>query len=249
MSKKLYVGNLPYSVTTRIHRWFPQFDAAEVARKKAEREGLHADTLIALWERKRVQAASFGTKIHAMAELILTAGEDAAADHLPENDRERRYLDAIKGALARVRPAYDIIATEKIVFSPELRVAGTIDLLMRSKRADEWIVGDWKTNREIKFKSFGEEMGLGPCGHLPNCNFAHYSLQTSAYGELLGREAYLPSGARVRGVLFHLKENDGRVICDFIKTRDSLTEARALLGYGVTLAGCSSNTAPEEGRP
>lgn len=217
------------SVTTRIHRWFPKFDADAVARRKAEREGLHVETLLQLWERKRNQAASFGTKIHLMAERIIQEGHDHAADDLPENDRERRYLDAIKAVMERVRPSYDFVETEKIVFSPALRVAGTIDILLRSKRTGEWVVGDWKTNREIKYQGYREEMGLGPCVRLPNCNFAHYSLQTSAYGELLNREAYLPADAPVRGVLFHLKEVEGRVVCDFLKTRDLRAEARLVL--------------------
>lgn len=226
------------SVTSRIHCWFPKFDADAVARRKAEREGLHVETLLQLWERKRDQAATFGTKIHLMAERIIQAGDDRAADALAENDRERRYLDAIKHAMERVRPAYDFVETEKIVFSPELRVAGTIDILLRSKRTGEWVVGDWKTNREIKFKGYREEMGLGPCLALPNCNFAHYSLQTSAYGELLARESYLPANAPVRGVLFHLKEVEGRVTCDFLKTQDLRSEARAVL------AGTTPETSP-----
>lgn len=225
----ILAGEKLESVTSRIHRWFPQFDAEAVARRKAEREGLHVETLLQLWERKRNQAASFGTKIHLMAERIIQAGDDRAADGLPENDRERRYLDAIKAAMDRVRPAYDFVETEKIVFSPELKVAGTIDILLRSKRTGEWVVADWKTNKEIRFKAFREEMGLGPCGQLPNCNFAHYSLQTSAYGELLARETYLPSETPLRGVLFHLREIEGRVICDFLKTKDLRQEARVIL--------------------
>jgi len=220
------------SVTSRIHRWFPQFDAEAVAQRKAEREGLHAATLLQLWERKRDQAATFGTKIHAMAERIIQAGVDHAADDMAENDRERRYLDAIKAAMERVRPAYDFVETEKIVFSPELKVAGTIDILLRSKRTGEWVVGDWKTNKEIRFQGYREEMGLGPCLALPNCNFAHYSLQTSAYGELLCRETYLPVETPVRGVLFHLKEVEGRVFCDFLKTKDLRAEARKVLDGG-----------------
>jgi ATP-dependent exoDNAse (exonuclease V) beta subunit len=221
------------SVTSRIHKWFPQFDAGGVARKKAQREGLEAEALLAQWERKRDDAATFGSKIHLMAETIISENDDRAADGLPENERERMYLAAVKMAIARVRPAYDFVATEKIVFSPGARVAGTIDILMRSRHSGEWVVGDWKTNREIKFQGFRGEMGHGVCRELANCNFIHYSLQTAAYAELLTSESYLPSEDGVRGVLFHLKETRAGVTCDFIKTRDLRVEARAILGAPV----------------
>jgi ATP-dependent exoDNAse (exonuclease V) beta subunit len=222
-------GEKMSSVTSLVQKHFPQFDAEAVARAKAERDGLHADTLIALWNRKRDQAAAFGTKVHKMAETILQENDDHAADGLPENDRERAYLDAVKAAIARVRPVYEFVETEKIVFSPEARAAGTVDVLLRSKVTGEWVVGDWKTNREIKFQGYRQEMGFGPCAGLPNCNFIHYSLQTAAYGELLTGESYLTEGAGVRAVLFHLKETGGRVTCEFIKTRDLRAQARSIL--------------------
>jgi ATP-dependent exoDNAse (exonuclease V) beta subunit len=225
----LLEGEVLDSVTTRIHKWFPQFDAEAVARKKAEREGLCANTLKALWENKRDQAAKFGTKVHLMAERMIQTGNDRAADDLPENERERRYLEAMKAAIERVRFFYEFVETEKIIFSPTARVAGTIDVLLRNKSTGEWVVGDWKTNREIKFQAFREEKGFGPCSRLANCNFNHYSLQTAAYGELLTSNAYIADDADVRGVLFHLKEVGGGVVCDFIKTKDLRSEAKLIL--------------------
>lgn len=217
------------SVTSRIHKWFPQFDAQAVAQRKGEREGVEPSVLLALWERKRDEAAKFGSKVHSMAETILREGDERAADDMPLDDRERRYLATIKAVIARVTPSYEFIETEKIVFSPAAKVAGTVDILLKSKLTDEWIVGDWKTNREIKYQSYQEEKGFGPCNALENCNFIHYSLQTAAYGELLANEAYLPGQPSVRGVLFHLNETKGHVTCDFIKVKDLRLEAKAIL--------------------
>lgn len=220
------------SVTKLIHAWFPEFDAEAVAKKKAQREGGSYEALVREWSRKRDEAATFGSKIHAMAEKMILENDDRAADDLPENPREQAYLDAVKESLRRIRLGYDILETEKIVFSPRLKVAGTIDLLLRSRTTGEFVIADWKTNREIKFSAFRQEVGFGPCRGLENCNFNHYSLQISSYGELLTAEQYLPQTQPLRGVLLHLGEKSGTVSCAYIKTKSYVIEAQTILNSG-----------------
>jgi ATP-dependent exoDNAse (exonuclease V) beta subunit len=218
------------SVTTLIHRWFPQFDAEAVAKKKAEREGSSFEALLLEWEKKRDQSSAFGTKVHLMAETIIQTKDDRAADHLAQNDREKAYLATLKEVLLRIAKGYDFIESEKIIFSPTHKVAGTVDLLLRSKDTGEFVIADWKTNREIKFSGYRQEMGSGPCVHLQNCNFNHYSLQTSAYGELLVAEGYVDQAVPLRGVLLHLSEKSGgSVTCNYVKTKSLNAEAKMIL--------------------
>src|SRR4051812_31714315 len=76
-------GEALTSVTTLIRRWFPQFDAEAVAKRKAEREGGSFEALVAEWARKRDEAATFGSRAHLMADLILQSGNSSAADSVP----------------------------------------------------------------------------------------------------------------------------------------------------------------------
>ncbi|MGZ3723751.1 MAG: PD-(D/E)XK nuclease family protein [Bdellovibrionales bacterium] len=217
------------SVTTLIHKWFPQFDAEAVAKKKAEREGGSYEALLVEWARKRDDASGFGTKVHLMVDTILQEKDDRAADQLAESAREKAYLTAIKEALVRIGRGYEFVESEKIIFSPGTKVAGTLDLLLRSKSTGEYVIGDWKTNREIKYTGYRQEMGSGPCERLANCNFNHYSLQASAYGALLTSEGYIPRVESVRGVLLHLTEKNGTVVCDYVKTKNLTAESRLIL--------------------
>lgn len=221
------------SVTRLIHLWFPVFDADSVAKKKAEREGKSYEALLQEWERKRDEAAVFGSKIHMLAEKLVLENDDRAADDLPQNAREKEYLEAVKEALRRIRLGYDVVEAEKIVFSPRLKVAGTIDLLLRSRATGEYVIADWKTNREIKYSSFRNEKGFGPCRQIENCNFNHYSLQVSAYAELLIGEQYLTQNLNVRGVLLHLSERAGKVECSYIKTKPFVIEVQSLMAKGL----------------
>lgn len=225
----LFNGESLPSVTKLIHRWFPQFDAEAVAKKKAEREGGSYEALVREWAKKRDNAASFGTKIHMMAEKIILENNDEAANGLVESPREASYLEAVKEAIRRIRLGYEFIETEKIVFSPGLKVAGTIDLLLRSRATGEFVIADWKTNREIKYAAFRQETGFGPCHGIENCNFNHYSLQLSAYAELLTGEAYLTQAQPLRGVLLHLSEKNGGVTCAYLKTKSYVLEAKTIL--------------------
>lgn len=220
------------SVTTLVKQWFPQFDAEKVAKKKAEREGGSYEALMAEWAKKRDEASSFGSKVHAMVDKILQEKDDRAADDLAEGAREKSYLAAIKESLVRIEKGYDFVESEKIIFSPNRKVAGTLDLLLRSKTTGEYVIADWKTNREIKYSGFREEMGKGPCERLANCNFIHYSLQASAYGVLLTGENYIPEVPSVRGVLLHLNEKNGKVEVNYIKTKNLTAESRSILDQG-----------------
>jgi hypothetical protein len=101
-------------------------------------------------------------------------------------------------------------------------------LLLRSKSTGEYVIADWKTNREIKRSAFRDETGSGPFERLEDCNYNHYSLQASAYGALLTTEGYIPQVDSVRGVLLHLIERNGRVVCDYVKTKDLSAESRLM---------------------
>jgi ATP-dependent exoDNAse (exonuclease V) beta subunit len=230
----IYDGEQLPSVTKLIHGCFPEFDAEAVAKKKAEREGGSYEALVREWSRKRDEAATFGSRVHLMAEKIILNDDERAADDCVESARDQAYLDAVKEAIRRIRNGYEFVETEKIVFSPSLKVAGTIDLLLRSRATGEFVVADWKTNREIKHSAFRQERGLGPCSEIENCNFNHYSLQISSYAELLIGEKYLATPS-IRGVLLHLSEKAGRASCAYIKTTDFSGVAKQILdggGYG-----------------
>lgn len=218
------------SVTTLIKKYFPQFDAPAVAARKAAREGVTVEELLAKWDRRRDEASTFGSKVHQMAELIIQAGVDlGAADHLAVTEREKTYLTTLKAALTRIGKFYDFVDCEKIIFSPGRKIAGTIDLLLRNKSTGAYVIADWKTNREIRQAAYRDEVGHDICRTLPNCNFIHYSLQLCAYRELLVSEGYVADPCEVGSILIHLKTTPGGVGCEFLRPRELHREARDLI--------------------
>ena len=224
------------SVTTLIKGFFPQFDAPTIAARKAAREGVAVEEILARWDQRRDEASSFGSKVHLMAETIIQNGDHGAADHLAVSEREQNYLRALKAALVRIGKYYDFIDCEKIIFSPDRKIAGTIDLLLRNKASGAYVIADWKTNRELRMNAYRDEVGHGVCARLANCNFIHYSLQLSAYRELLTSEGYVADPSEVGSILIHIKTAGGVVGCDFVRPRELHVEARDLIAAHVPRA-------------
>jgi len=77
---------------------------------------------------------------------------------------------------------------EVILYSKELSIAGTIDLLLIDKTDGTVYIFDWKTNKKIYHKSFDKKKGHQPATqHVDDCNKMHYALQLSLYRFLLER--------------------------------------------------------------
>jgi hypothetical protein len=78
------------------------------------------------------------------------------------------------------------IYSEVIVYSKELKMAGSIDILAHNKRNDTYEIIDWKTSKSIDHVSFKGKTGTHPITqYLMDCNFATYSMQLSFYRYLL----------------------------------------------------------------
>ncbi|MBQ7276215.1 MAG: PD-(D/E)XK nuclease family protein, partial [Bacilli bacterium] len=83
------------------------------------------------------------------------------------------------------------LGLEQIVGSRDYDVAGSIDFLAYSKKLDAIIIIDYKTNKEIKFKSYKDQKMLYPLNNVPDCNYYHYCLQLATYKCILEHETNL----------------------------------------------------------
>jgi hypothetical protein len=112
------------------------------------------------------------------------------------------------------RQQLDVLAVEKIVFSPYLPrpIAGTVDLLARSRKDGSILILDWKTNKSIDRENRWKKFGLDPIRHVPDLNYWHYSLQLSLYQYLLAFGKYVPEGSKFKRAIIHLTETGHDII-------------------------------------
>jgi hypothetical protein len=104
---------------------------------------------------------------------------------------------------------------EVILYDREIGISGTIDLALVCHKTGDIHLFDWKTNKKIWKKAFGNKKGWHPItAQTDDCNYQHYTVQLSIYQFLL--EKNFGGVVRTRQILW-LTEEEGCVTynCDY----------------------------------
>lgn len=190
------------SGTGFLSKYFPKFDpTGEITARCARREGLTVEALKAKWAAKGANSCRIGTRTHETIEDGLL---NRPYRNIAEDSIEEKRFDYAKRLASKLKSSIDILGVEKIVFSPELLVAGTIDLFAKSRKTGCYVIIDHKTNEKIETENTYNKFCLGPIAHLPDTNFYHYALQLNLYQYLLMRGKYVPQDAKFGLLLNHI---------------------------------------------
>ena len=172
------------SVTEIVGQFFEPFDKMAVAKKLVSSHPKYrtmtVEDLISMWDEKR----DFGTKIHNEIETCLNDSDYPEKLDIYQYDVKTRYaLDWLR----QYDLKYDLeIYPEVKVFSSEINIAGSIDVLLYNKKTETYAIIDWKTSRKIDTKAYKNKKGIHPITeNLQDCKFVHYSFQLSFYRYLL----------------------------------------------------------------
>ena len=178
-----YEGKELISVTTFISKFFPEFNAKEVARKlnnmkytKWYKMGIRK--ILALWK----EQAEAGTKTHEEIELYLNdPNAYAKLDKLDK--RASQGIAYLHQYMKKLNKPYTY--SELKVFSKDIGLAGTIDLaLLHTLDNGELVIDliDWKTSeKDLDItRGFLEHPLFKDLG-LPNSKLVRYSLQLNLY--------------------------------------------------------------------
>lgn len=176
------------SCTGFIHAFFGHFDADGTIKKMmmspkwrtSPYYGMTAEQIKAKWNENGKTASEAGTAMHLAIEQYFN---DAAHLIPPEvmATREWAYFMAFWN---KYKEELEPFRTEWEVYIEEIKLAGSIDGIFRSKKDGSILIYDWKRSKEIKMEN-NFQSGLGPLAHLPDCNYWHYSLQLNIYRYIL----------------------------------------------------------------
>lgn len=198
------------SGTTFISKFFPEFDpTGAITRACARKRGLTVEAMRQEWRNKANESCIKGTFIHALCENILRNRE--------YNDKSdtinRNLIEIAKKAANKLKLQTEILEPEKIVFNPELKVpiAGTIDILAKSKKDDTVLILDWKTNSKIETINEYNKYGFYPLEDIPAINLYEYAMQLSLYKYLLISGGYFPKDTKFKMALIHLSEKGSKI--------------------------------------
>ena len=199
------------SGTTFLHKFFKPFDAdGEIARRCAAKEGCTVEEIKAKWAAAGREASTLGTKVHECCEDIELGRKELR--NSPSNSREEKMIAHATNMARKFYERLDILGVEKIVFSPAIKIAGTIDLFARSRKDGKFILIDHKTNKSIDREDKWNKFALHPISHLHDMNSVVYGLQLNLYEYLLKREGYVPKDASFKLFLNHITEEKASLI-------------------------------------
>lgn len=181
------------SVSSVVHLFDP-FDAAKAAERAAvnprhEHFGKSPEEILAIWERKRDDAADAGTQVHAFGEACYhyMTGEEGLIDPAYRNRITAAGLAAVspkEEACARWWAGTDWyrfapVAKETRVVNPSLRYAGTFDLLLFDLSRGAFAQKDYKTNEDLH-RWYGD-MLRPPLNLLRANDIGKYTVQQTLY--------------------------------------------------------------------
>tara|TARA_Y100001978_G_C23538841_1_gene358733 strand:+ start:58 stop:774 length:717 start_codon:yes stop_codon:yes gene_type:complete len=165
------------SVTTFIEKFFAGFDPESVANKLINNYSKYSNFSVSELISKWKEAADHGTKVHMEIEQWIQSGIEPN-ELKAKNGKEWLRVNFDKSNV--------IFFPEIIVYSKELSIAGTIDLVIQNKNTGEYDIYDWKTSKKIEMRSYGNKRGTHEVTkNIMDCNFYHYSLQMSLYSYIL----------------------------------------------------------------
>lgn len=199
------------SGTQFLHKFFLPFDPdGKIAERCAANEGITVEEMKARWAKKGKDATMLGTRVHECCEDIELGRKELR--NKPTSLKEEKMFKHAVDMATKFYQRLDIIGVEKIVFSPALKIAGTIDLLARSRKDGSMILIDHKTNKEIEMEDKWNKFALPPIEHLHDFSLEHYQLQLNLYQYILKREGYVPRDAPFKLFLNHITEDGAKLI-------------------------------------
>jgi hypothetical protein len=169
------------SVSSIINQFSTPFDVEYYSQKSSEYKNIPQDEIKSLWAIRRDFSIVKGTEFHLYAQVFLS--EQRKFDYLTSIQNEIKLFHEF---WEKNNQSYQVIATELIVADDELKIAGTVDCIVRHIKSKNYFIFDWKTNREIEKKYKSKKM-LKPISHLEGNNLNKYYLQMSFYKYLLNK--------------------------------------------------------------
>ena len=191
------------SSTTFIGKFFETFNApkiaAELTSEHPKYKHMTTSELLKEWNKSSVH----GTKVHNQLEGFILDELDVTEDYV-----EDKTLEGIKWLKNTFDLSRHILYPEVRIYSKELQLSGTVDLLAHDPKKDIYIIADWKTNKKITRSAYQGKTGTHPATFkVEDCKYNKYALQMSLYRYMLETNY----GINVkRQILVHLYDNGHR---------------------------------------
>lgn len=210
------------SVTTLVGKYEQPFDENDMAQKYAKKHKKSKEEVLKKWHFDRDFSCCKGTHTHAYNEYLWRFNGAKLYDYDKDavinefgSDIVAPVWERLKSICTKFYEEFKDriipVGLEQIVASKYYDISGAIDFLAYSCKLKEFIIIDYKTNKEIKKEAFNNQTMLAPLTYIPDCNYYYYSLQLAIYKYLLEYETTLKISSR-KWLVWMNEKNDDYII-------------------------------------
>lgn len=141
------------------------------------------------WRIENLVSKIKGTICHLYMECLYKEQEFIYPDSIVTVEKERilnsfTKIKILMDKFYKENTHLKYIASEVKLYSKELGIAGTCDIIFFDENQSKYVIYDWKTNKKFDSTGFFSKM-KGSLSHLKSCELVKYSLQLGIYNHLL----------------------------------------------------------------
>ena len=212
-----------HSLTTNFTNTDTCTDYCKTCANCAAKRGITVEAMRAEWDKTRDEASAYGTRVHEYMEDLIRGRKPR---NTPENEKERIVFELGAKFVKKIKPRLENIQPEKIICDEELGLAGTIYLFAKDPTSDQFVMIDWKTNKQIRMDNEWGDTFLSPIDTLPDCEYNLYGLQLAMYEHILKEGGFIEPNANVRKFICHFHAESG---CKFHEIGDKFNPFKDLI--------------------
>ena len=181
------------SATSLIETYAQEFDSDGISQMVANKRGISQKEVLDEWKKENEFSCIKGSCIHLKAQSLWMGTnyeiDYNTIDDTIDKDRLKKEYDIMSKQATDFyndyKDMYDMIQDEFIVWSKEFDIAGSIDGIMYNKNTQQCCILDFKSNKDLQFKSKYRKKMKVPLHELDDVNGQHYYVQLSIYKYLI----------------------------------------------------------------
>ena len=181
------------SATSLIETYAQEFDSDGISQMVANKRGISQKEVLDEWKKENEFSCIKGSCIHLKAQSLWMKENyeidyNTIDDTIDKSRLKKEYDIMSKQATDfynDYKDMYDMIQDEFIVWSKEFDIAGSIDGIMYNKNTQQCCILDFKSNKDLQFKSKYRKKMKVPLHELDDVNGQHYYIQLSIYKYLI----------------------------------------------------------------
>lgn len=186
---KYFVKGIPIakSVSAKLKDFCLPFNRDFLSKRVAMSRGISQEEVLAEWQETADIAIKRGNEAHLFGELY-----PYNRDLRPQSQFEVAIMKFWDNLPAHIVP----VISELQMYHKEQMYAGTADIVLYNTQTEKFIIGDYKTNKDL-FKNFKGQKLTGRFSNFLDNPFNKYQLQLSYYQILLEQTGVEVSGRKL----------------------------------------------------